>query len=131
MIRGRARGVPDRGAIDGYSPRDVPYLYSSVTTCGQSRHSHDSGRRPSSHQPAGKLALIGEANGPKIIAKLLLHRVLHSHGWLRFGTFSKPPSTGGSGWTIPVGTCAIVGVIPPIGFDGASPPCPRSLNASP
>src|SRR3954470_12176907 len=28
------------------------------------------------------------------------------------GTFSNPSSAGGSGWTIPVGTCAIVGVIP-------------------
>src|SRR4051795_13347309 len=28
------------------------------------------------------------------------------------GTFSKPSSADGSGWTIPVGTCAIVGVIP-------------------
>src|SRR3954454_18028384 len=37
------------------------------------------------------------------------------------GTFSKPSSAGGSGWTIPVGTCAIVGVIPPVILDGASP----------
>jgi hypothetical protein len=33
-------------------------------------------------------------------------------GWYKEGTFSKPSSNGRPPWTIPVGTCAIVGVIP-------------------
>jgi hypothetical protein len=39
-------------------------------------------------------------------------RVIRTAEDFKSGTFSKPSSNGRPPWTIPVGTCAIVGVIP-------------------
>ena len=44
----------------------------------------------SPRQPAGELALIGEANSPKASVKFLLHSDLHPPRWLCFSRSYRP-----------------------------------------